>query len=81
MKHMNEIYEKLSEIFSDVFDGEITVTADTTSADIEDWDSLSHITLVSAIEDAFGMRFSMKEVLGMANVGELAQIVSDRKTR
>ncbi len=78
---MNEIYEKLSKIFSDVFDDEITVTADTTSADIEDWDSLSHITLISAIEEAFGMRFSMKEVLGMANVGELAQIVSTRAVR
>lgn len=78
---MNEIYERLSEIFSDVFDDEITVTADTTSADIEDWDSLSHITLISAIEEAFGMRFSMKEVLGMANVGELAQIVSARAAR
>lgn len=78
---MNEIYEKLSEIFSDVFDDEIAVTADTTSADIEDWDSLSHITLISAIEEAFGMRFSMKEVLGMANVGELAQIVSARAVR
>lgn len=78
---MNEIYEKLSEIFSDVFDEEITVTADTSSADIEDWDSLSHITLISAIEDAFGMKFSMKEVLGMANVGELAEIVVSRKTK
>ena len=78
---MNEIYKELSEIFSDVFDEEITVTASTSSADIEDWDSLSHITLISAIEDAFGMQFSMKEVLGLANVGELAEIVVSRRTR
>lgn len=78
---MNEIYEKLNEIFSDVFDDEITVTAETTSADIEDWDSLSHITLISSIEEAFGMRFSMKEVLGMANVGELAETVASRRTK
>lgn len=78
---MNEIYEQLNEIFSEVFDEEITVTADTTSADLEDWDSLSHITLISAIEDAFGLRFSMKEVVGMANVGELAQIVAQRRTK
>lgn len=78
---MNEIYEKLSEIFSDVFDDEITVNADTTSNDIEDWDSLSHITLIAAVEEAFGMHFSMKEVVGMNNVGELAQIVAARKTR
>ena len=78
---MNEIYEKLSEIFTEVFDEEITVTADTTSADLEDWDSLSHITLISTIEEAFGLRFSMKEVVGMANVGELAQIISSRITK
>ena len=78
---MNEIYEKLSEIFTEVFDEEITVTADTTSADLEDWDSLSHITLISTIEEAFGLRFSMKEVVGMANVGELAQIISSRRTK
>ena len=81
MNAMNEIFEKLNEIFRDVFDEDVTVTAETTSEDIEDWDSLSHITLISAIEEAFGMHFSMKEVLGMANVGELAEIVASRRTR
>lgn len=71
-----EIFEKLSEIFSDVFDEEITVTPETTSADIEDWDSLTHITLISEVEDAFGMKFSMKAVLGMQNVGEMADIIA-----
>ena len=70
-----EIFEKLNEIFSDVFDEEITVTAETTSADIEDWDSLTHITLISEVEDAFDMKFAMKDVLGMKNVGEMADII------
>lgn len=70
-----EIFEKLSEVFSDVFDEEITVTAETTSADIADWDSLTHITLISEVEDTFGMKFSMKDVLGMKNVGEMADII------
>ena len=70
-----EIFEKLNEIFSDVFDEEITVTAETTSADIEDWDSLTHITLISEVEDAFDIKFSMKDVLGMKNVGEMADII------
>ncbi len=71
-----EIFEKLNEIFSDVFDEEITVTPETTSADIEDWDSLTHITLISEVEDAFDMKFSMKDVLGMQNVGEMADIIA-----
>lgn len=70
-----EIFEKLNEVFSDVFDEEITVTPQTTSADIEDWDSLTHITLISEVEDAFGMKFAMKDVLGMQNVGEMADII------
>lgn len=70
-----EIFEKLTEIFSDVFDEDITVTDGTTSADIAQWDSLTHITLISEVEDAFGIKFSMKDVLGMKNVGEMADII------
>ncbi len=71
-----EIFEKLNEVFSDVFDEDITVTAETTSADIEEWDSLTHITLISEVEDTFGMKFSMKDVLGMQNVGEMVEIIA-----
>ena len=71
-----EIFEKLSEVFADVFDEDISVTAETTAADIEDWDSLTHITLISEVEDTFGMKFSMKDVLGMKNVGEMADIIA-----
>lgn len=78
---MKEIYERLNKVFTDVFDEDITVTAETTAEDIEDWDSLTHITLISAIEDEFRMKFSMKEVVGMNNVGELADIVASRRKR
>lgn len=71
------ILEKLSEIFTDVFDEEITVTAQTTAADIEGWDSLTHITLISEVEDAFGIKFSMKQILGMQNVGEMVDIIRE----
>lgn len=70
-----EIFEKLNEVFSDVFDEDITVTDATTSADIEDWDSLTHITLIAEVEDTFGMKFSMKDVLGMKNVGQMVDII------
>ncbi len=78
---MNEIYERLNKVFADVFDEDVTVNASTTAEDIEDWDSLTHITLISAIEEEFGMKFSMKEVVGMNNVGELADIVAARRKR
>ena len=77
-----EVFERLNAVFQDVFDDEsLTITPVTTAADIEDWDSLSHITLVSAVEDEFCMKFSMKEVVEMKNVGEMADIVEARRKR
>ena len=75
MMTRQEIFEKLNEVFSDVFDEEIVVNDETTAADIEGWDSLMHITLISEVEDAFSLKFSMKEVLGLQNVGEMADII------
>lgn len=71
-----EIFEKLNQVFSDVFDEEITVTDETTASDIEGWDSLTHITLISEVEDNFGIKFSMKDVLAMQNVGQMANIIA-----
>lgn len=71
-----EILKKVNEIFWDVFDDEsIVVKEETTAADIEDWDSLTHITLISEVEGEFGFTFAMKDVLGMENVGEMLDII------
>ena len=75
----NELWERLSAVFRDVFDDrKITVDENTTADDIEDWDSLEHINLVEAVEQEFRMRFKMKEVSGMKNVGEMAGIIEER---
>ena len=77
-----EIYERLNNVFRDVFDDEsIVVKPETTSADIEDWDSLEHINLVVAVESEFGMKFNMNEVTTMKNVGDMVNIISDRATK
>lgn len=76
---MEEIYQRLNEVFRDVFDDDsIEVNENTTAADIEDWDSLNHITLIDAVESEFNVRFTMGEVSGMKNVGEMAQIIRER---
>lgn len=70
------VFEKLNEVFRDVFDDEeIVVDETTTSEDIEDWDSLEHINLIAAVEQEFGMKFSMGQVVTMKNVGEMADII------
>ena len=70
------VYERLNKVFQDVFDDEdITVNDATTSADIEDWDSLEHINLVAAVEQEFGIKFTMGQVVTMKNVGEMVDII------
>jgi len=70
------VYVKLNEVFQDVFDDDsITVNAETTADDIEDWDSLEHINLVSAVEKTFGVKFTMAQVVGMKNVGEMVDVI------
>lgn len=75
----NTVKSRLTEVFREVFDDEdIELTEKTTADDIDDWDSLEHITLISAVEKEFKMRFTMKEVSGMKNVGEMIDIIAER---
>ena len=61
-----EIFERLDRVFQDIFDDDtIHVTPKTTADDIEDWDSLEHITLISAVEREFRMKFKMGEISSM----------------
>ena len=72
----NEILKKITEIARDVFDNdEVELTEQTTAADVEEWDSLSHLSLVSDIEDEFGIRFTLAEISGSKNVGELIDAI------
>ncbi len=71
-----EVFDRLNEVFRDVFDDDsITVTETTTADDIEEWDSLEHINLLAAVEQEFGIKFNMGQVVSMKNVGEMADII------
>ncbi len=77
-----DIFARLDRVFQDVFDdSSIRVNPETTADDIEDWDSLEHITLISAVEREFRMKFKMGEISSMKNVGEMARIVMERMKR
>ena len=58
-------------------DNTITLSDSTTAADIEDWDSLTHIMLLSAVEDSFGIKFDMKAVQGLKDVGAMADLIGE----
>ena len=67
-----EVFERLNEVFRDVFDEEdITVDEGTTAEDIDGWDSLEHINLMAAVES----EFAMGQIVTMKNVGEMADII------
>ncbi len=71
-----EVFERLNKVFQDVFDDEtIEVNDDTTSEDIDDWDSFEHINLIVAVEEEFSIKIPMGKVVTMKNVGEMADII------
>ncbi|UWX59534.1 acyl carrier protein [Chryseobacterium oranimense] len=75
----NEILSKLSEIFREELDNEeITLTEETTANDVEEWDSLSHIQLIVAVEKAFGIRFTSSEIQSWNNIGEMVNSIASK---
>ena len=75
----SEIFEKLTEIFIDVLDlDECELTDETSANDIEEWDSLSHIQLIVAIENEFKIKFTSLEIMKWANVGELINSLEEK---
>jgi len=75
-----EVFNKLNEIFEDVLDlDETPELSDSTSAsDIEEWDSLAQIQLVVAIEKAFSVKFTAKEMMSWKNVGEMVDTIQSK---
>jgi len=74
-----EIKRDLTEIFQDVFDDQsIVLTRETTADDIEDWDSLSQITLLVSIEKKFKINLSFNEVQDLKNVGDMLDLIKNK---
>lgn len=76
---MNEdaIWAKLTRVFHELFDDEeIELKPETTAEDIEEWDSLTNVQLLIAIEQDFdGVKFSTGEIANLRNVGELVAVI------
>ena len=75
----NEILQQVNSIFIDVLDNEeIVLSNSTTAHDIEEWDSLSHIQLIVAIEKHFSIRFTSKEIQSWGTVGEMIDCIETK---
>jgi acyl carrier protein len=67
-----DIQDRLNQVFQEVLqDDSIQIKSEMTANEIEGWDSFSHVTLIVAIETRFEVKFSVKEVMGFKNVGDL----------
>ncbi|WP_336962920.1 acyl carrier protein [Chryseobacterium contaminans] len=75
----DEILSKLTGIFREELDNdEIVLTRETTAEDIEEWDSLSHIQLIIAVEKGFGIRFTSSEIRSWNDVGEMIDSITSK---
>jgi acyl carrier protein len=75
----NELLKQINDVFIDILDNdEIEIKEETTANDIEEWDSLTHIQLVVAIEKHFKIRFSSMEIQSWKDVGEMITCIESR---
>lgn len=73
-----EVKYKVQDIFRDVFDDdELVITDETNAEDIEDWDSIEHISLVVAMEKEFSLKFDIKRVNALENVGGMIDLIME----
>ena len=74
-----EVFNGVQDIFRDIFDEDDLVINDATSSDeIEDWDSLNHINLVSAIEKEFKIKFALGELMILKDVGAMVDLMVEK---
>jgi acyl carrier protein len=66
-----EVTAKLQLVFDSVFDEPVKVRPDLTAGEVEEWDSLTHVTLIVAVEKDFGIKFRASEINGFQNVKDL----------
>ncbi len=74
-----EIMENVTKIMQSTFDvNDLNVSNNTSAEDIDEWDSLSHIELISNIESQFKIRFALGELQDLKNVGEMVDLISQK---
>ena len=75
----SEIIMSLSNIFKDVFsDSSIVITDNLTAKDVDEWDSLTHMLLIVEVEKLFGIKFKLKDLNKMKNVGDMVKIIQGK---
>jgi len=75
----SDILKRVEEIFREELElDDLVLTDETTADDVEEWDSLSHVQLVAAMEEAFGIEFKSREILSWENIGDLIDSIEKK---
>ncbi|WP_033149727.1 acyl carrier protein [Prevotella sp. RM4] len=75
----NEIIEQLTPIFRKVFSApELVLTDELSANDVDNWGSLTHMTMMAEVENAFGISFKLKELKKLNKVGELIACIQSK---
>ncbi len=75
----NEIVEKLTSVFQEVFsDNNLVLNDEMTANDVEKWDSLTHMLMISTVEERFGVRFKLKELNKLKKTGDIVDILEEK---
>ncbi|MEP7255156.1 MAG: acyl carrier protein [Ferruginibacter sp.] len=73
------ILEKLTTIFRNIFnDDAIVLSKELTANDVANWDSLSHMLMIGGVENTFAVKFKLKELGKLDNVGNLVDLIATK---
>jgi acyl carrier protein len=76
-----DVWNQINEVFRDVLgDESISVGSTTTAKDIPEWDSITHVLLISEIEKKFSVRFTAGEIQALQNVGEMVVLIEQKRS-
>jgi acyl carrier protein len=76
---MYDLLPEIQQIFRDVFDdSNLVITRDSNASTVEDWDSLAHVNLVTAIEKKYKIRFALGELQELKNVGDMIDLINEK---
>ncbi len=76
---MHDLLPEIQDIFRDIFDDpSLVITRDSNASTVEDWDSLAHVNLVTAIEKKYKIRFALGELQELKNVGDMIDLIQEK---
>ena len=74
-----EIFSRIAAIAKKIFGPDTLISEATTSADVEEWDSMNHVLLISSIEKEFGLTFDIMEIIGIARFGDFVDLIEKKQ--